>query len=51
VDLAKFHGTYHVIDYAKEDFTRNGSRYDHIIGVNGYQPLRDYHRALTPPGR
>ncbi len=40
-----------VIDYAKEDFTRNGERHDLILGVNGYHPLGDYKRALAPGGR
>lgn len=50
VDLAKSLGADHVIDYTKEDFTKNGERYDLILGVNGYQRLKDYRRALTPNG-
>jgi len=43
-------GADHVIDYTQEDFTQNGQRYDLIIGVNGYHPLSDYKRALSPRG-
>jgi NADPH:quinone reductase-like Zn-dependent oxidoreductase len=44
-------GADHVIDYTREDFTRNGQPYDLILAVNGYHPLRDYQRALGPTGR
>jgi NADPH:quinone reductase-like Zn-dependent oxidoreductase len=50
VDLTKALGADHVIDYTKEDFTKNGTRYDLILGVNGYQRLKDYRRALTSNG-
>ena len=49
--LARSIGADHVIDYAREDFTQNGQRYDLIIGVNGYHSILDYRRALTPRGR
>jgi NADPH:quinone reductase-like Zn-dependent oxidoreductase len=39
-----------VIDYTKEDFTQNGQQYDLILAVNGYHPISDYLRALTPEG-
>jgi NADPH:quinone reductase-like Zn-dependent oxidoreductase len=44
-------GADHVIDYTREDFTRNGQRYDLILAVNGYRPLTEYRRALKPQGR
>jgi NADPH:quinone reductase-like Zn-dependent oxidoreductase len=44
-------GADHVIDYAREDFTQNGQRYDLILGVNGYHSILDYRRALAPRGR
>ena len=34
----------------REDFTRNGQRYDLILAVNGYHPISDYLRALSPEG-
>jgi NADPH:quinone reductase-like Zn-dependent oxidoreductase len=40
----------HVIDYTKEDFTKSPQRYDVIFAVNGYHPIMDYRRALTPTG-
>lgn len=44
-------GAAQVIDYAREDFTASGEQYDVILGVNGYQPLAHYARALKPQGR
>jgi len=48
--MARSIGADHVIDYTKEDFTRSRQRYDLIFAVNGYHPLSDYKRALTPQG-
>lgn len=50
IEMARSIGADHVIDYAKEDFTKNGRQYDLILAVNGYQPLSAYKRALTPQG-
>lgn len=50
-DMARTLGSDHVIDYTKEDFTQNGQRYDLILAVNGYHPISDYQRALSPKGR
>ncbi len=50
LDLVRSLGADHVIDYTKEDFTRNGQRYDLILAVNGYHPISDYLRALSPDG-
>ncbi len=43
-------GADHVIDYAQEDFTKNGQRYDLIIDVAAYQSTFDYKRALSAKG-
>jgi NADPH:quinone reductase-like Zn-dependent oxidoreductase len=51
LDTARSIGADHVIDYRREDFTQNGKRYDLILGVNGYHPILDYRRALSPGGR
>lgn len=48
--MARSIGADHVIDYTKEDFTRNGRRYDRIFAVNDYRPLSAYKRALSPQG-
>ncbi len=50
LELAHALGAECVIDYKKEDFTRNGRRYDLILAANGYHPVGDYLRCLTPAG-
>ena len=50
VDLMRSLGADHVIDYTKEDFTRSGQQYDRILAANGYHPISDYRRALSPDG-
>ena len=50
LDQARSLGADHVIDYTKEDFTRNGQQYDLILAANGYHSLSAYKRALTPRG-
>jgi NADPH:quinone reductase-like Zn-dependent oxidoreductase len=50
LDAARALGADHVIDYTREDFTRNGQRYDLIAAVNGFHSLSDYRRALSPQG-
>jgi NADPH:quinone reductase-like Zn-dependent oxidoreductase len=50
VDLARSLGADHVIDYTKEDFTKNGQLYDVIFAVNGFRSIRDYRRALAAKG-
>jgi NADPH:quinone reductase-like Zn-dependent oxidoreductase len=49
-DLVTSLGADHVIDYTKEDFTRNGKRYDAILDLVGNRSLADFRRALTPTG-
>ena len=50
VDMARTLGADHVIDYTQEDFTQNGQRYDLILAANGYHPISEYQRALSPKG-
>jgi len=49
-DLVRSIGADHVIDYAREDFTRNGHRYDVVFDLVGNRSLTDLRRALTPAG-
>lgn len=50
MDMVRAIGADHVIDYTKEDFTKNGQRYDLILAANGYHPITDYKRVLNPKG-
>ena len=50
VELARALGADHVIDYTKEDFSRQGKQYDLILGVNGYRRVSAYRRALRRGG-
>jgi NADPH:quinone reductase-like Zn-dependent oxidoreductase len=50
LEMLRSIGADHVIDYQKEDFTKNGQQYDLILAVNGYHPLSDYLKALKPEG-
>jgi NADPH:quinone reductase-like Zn-dependent oxidoreductase len=50
LDMMHSIGADHVIDYKKEDFTRNGQQYELILAANGYHPISDYLRALSPEG-
>lgn len=50
MDTARSIGADRVIDYTQEDFTKNGQRYDLILGANAYHSVFDYRRALNPNG-
>jgi NADPH:quinone reductase-like Zn-dependent oxidoreductase len=50
LDLVRSLGADHVIDYTKEDFSKNGQRYDVILDNVGTQPLSQFRRALEPKG-
>lgn len=50
LDMLRSMGAKHVIDYAKQDFTRNGQRYDLILDVKTSRSVFDCARALNPNG-
>ncbi|MCH8551414.1 MAG: NAD(P)-dependent alcohol dehydrogenase [Natronospirillum sp.] len=50
LEAMKLWGYDHVIDYAAQDFTRSGKRYDLILDVKTDRPLADYEHALNPHG-
>jgi NADPH:quinone reductase-like Zn-dependent oxidoreductase len=44
-------GADHVIDYMREDFTRNGLTYDLILDLAAHRSVPGYQRSLRPGGR
>lgn len=50
VDLVRSLGADNVVDYTREDFTRNGRRYDLILDNVASHSFSDLMRVLTPQG-
>lgn len=50
LDFMRSLGADHVIDYTREDFTRNGKQYDLILDVIAHRSIVAYMRALNPNG-
>lgn len=48
VELVRSLGADHVFDYTREDFTRNGQRYDLVLDNAGSRSWGEYKRVLTP---
>jgi len=49
-ELLRSLGADHLIDYTKEDYTRNGKQYNYILDVIAHKKAADYRRALKPNG-
>lgn len=49
-DLLRSLGADHLLDYRKEDYTRNGCQYDRILDVIAHRGVNDYRRALKRGG-
>ncbi|MCA9706324.1 MAG: NAD(P)-dependent alcohol dehydrogenase [Myxococcales bacterium] len=50
LDLMRSLGADEVIDFAREDFTARGERYDLVLDMAMHRSLRAYRRALRPGG-
>lgn len=50
LEMVRSIGADHVVDYTKEDFTRNGQHYDLIYDAVGNRSVSDLKRALNPNG-
>ena len=50
LDTIRSIGADHVLDFAREDFTRGAARYDVILDIAGNRPFSEVRRALTPDG-
>jgi NADPH:quinone reductase-like Zn-dependent oxidoreductase len=50
MDFLRSLGADHVIDYTREDFTRNGKQYDLILDVIAHRSVFALKRALKPNG-
>ncbi len=44
-------GADEVIDYTSSDAFADGRKWDVILGINGFRPLKTYRSALNPSGR
>ena len=50
LDFMRSLGADHVIDYTREDFTKNGKQYDLILDIVAHRSVFAYTRALRPNG-
>jgi NADPH:quinone reductase-like Zn-dependent oxidoreductase len=50
LDMLHSIGADHVIDFSREDFTRNGKRYDRILDLIARRSMLDRKRALSSKG-
>ena len=50
IDMVRSLGADHIIDYTKEDFTKNGQRYDLICDIASNHSPSAYKRIMNPNG-
>lgn len=50
LEIMRLTGADHVIDYTKQDITRNSQQYDLVLDMAGYRSVYDYKRILSPEG-
>lgn len=48
VEMVRSIGADHVIDYTKDDFTKNGKQYDILLDIAGSRTWKEYKRVLKP---
>ena len=51
LDLVRRLGADHVVDYTKEDFAKNGQRYDLICDIAASHSISQIRRSLNPGGK
>jgi NADPH:quinone reductase-like Zn-dependent oxidoreductase len=51
LEMLRSIGADHVIDYAQEDYTKSGRRYDLVLDAVAHRSVFDYRRALSPEGK
>lgn len=50
LEMLRSIGADHVVDYTRENFTRNGRRYDVILDLAAYRTVFESRRSLAPGG-
>ena len=50
LDIIRTVGADHVIDFARDDFTKTGESYDLVVDCQNFRSMFDHKRALNPGG-